>query len=109
MNLKNANQRHLHGDYTAPSDLERFNPGGYDNILFICNEWLDSNHYDLSDGETTFQEIEEAVARHGDVAMGIRSVGGREDKRGGISLNPPKESGWRRKDLEQVVVLTTYV
>lgn len=43
LNLQHVNLRHLQGDYTAPSDLKRIRPEGYDNVLFVGNDWLDSN------------------------------------------------------------------
>ena len=43
LNLRTVNLQHLQGDYTAPSDLRRIHPEEYDNILFVGNDWLDSN------------------------------------------------------------------
>ncbi|MEE4351812.1 MAG: hypothetical protein V2J25_02995 [Desulfatiglans sp.] len=40
---KGVTLRHLEGDYTSPSDLERINPKQYDNIVFLANSWLVSN------------------------------------------------------------------
>lgn len=34
--------RQLEGDYAAPSDLERINPAGYDNVLILGCDWLKS-------------------------------------------------------------------
>jgi hypothetical protein len=33
---------HLEGDYAAPSDLARINPMGYDNVVIVGCDWLDS-------------------------------------------------------------------
>ena len=62
----------------------------------------------LSGRETTFQEIEEAVARHGEIALGVRILANRLNKNGGITLNPPRDSTWRFTDSDEVVVLTSY-
>ncbi len=35
--------RHLEGDYTSVSDLQRIDPEQYDNIVFLSNSWLASN------------------------------------------------------------------
>lgn len=43
LTLRHVSLRHLHGDYTAPSDLSRIQPEEYDNILFLGNDRLDSN------------------------------------------------------------------
>ncbi|MDY6974301.1 MAG: ion channel DMI1, partial [Thermodesulfobacteriota bacterium] len=40
---KGVTLRHLEGDYTSPSDLQRINPEQYDNIVFLANSWLASN------------------------------------------------------------------
>ena len=40
---KGVTLRHLEGDYTSPSALERINPKQYDNIVFLANSWLVSN------------------------------------------------------------------
>lgn len=33
---------HLLGDYTSPSDLQRARPAGYDNIVLVGSDWLES-------------------------------------------------------------------
>ena len=43
LNLHHVELRQLHGDYTAVSDLQNINPAEYDNILFVTNDWMDSN------------------------------------------------------------------
>jgi hypothetical protein len=35
--------RHLEGDYTAPSDLRKIHPEGYDNIIILSNSWMSSS------------------------------------------------------------------
>ncbi len=35
--------QHFDGDYTYESDLLQVNPGGFDNIVFLGADWLDSN------------------------------------------------------------------
>lgn len=34
--------RHLEGDYTLQADLHRVAPDGYDNVVFLGSDWLDS-------------------------------------------------------------------
>ncbi len=34
--------RHLEGDYTVRADLERAGPAGYDNVILLGSDWLDS-------------------------------------------------------------------
>ena len=43
LNFKHVVLQQLHGDYTAVSDLNDINPAEYDNILFVANDWMDSN------------------------------------------------------------------
>jgi len=43
LTLENVELRHLHGDYTAPHDLQKANPENYSNIVMVCNSWLESN------------------------------------------------------------------
>ena len=43
LSLRNISLQHLHGDYTATSDLRRIRPEEYDNILVVANDWLDSH------------------------------------------------------------------
>ncbi len=39
---KRVQQKHLEGDYAAPSDLIRIDPNGYDNVVIVGCDWLDS-------------------------------------------------------------------
>jgi hypothetical protein len=39
---KRAKVKHIQADYAAPSDLQRADPGAYDNIIFIGNSWMES-------------------------------------------------------------------
>lgn len=34
--------RQMEGDYTAPVDLRRLDPGSYDNVILLGSDWLDS-------------------------------------------------------------------
>lgn len=67
-----------------------------------------AKHYGISDQEISFQQIQEMVFTMGDIALGIRTRSAPVARRGGVSLNPPRNSMWRLKDSNEIVVLTTY-
>ena len=47
--------------------------------------------------------------QYGDIALGVRQRGDKDDSAGGINLNPPRNFTFRLKDSDEVVVLTTYI
>lgn len=38
--LRRLSVQQIEADYTAPSDLERLRPAGYDNIVLLASDWL---------------------------------------------------------------------
>lgn len=64
--------------------------------------------YNLDDREITFEEMGNAVFHHGDIALGVRIAEKRDDANGGIWLNPPRDSQWRLRGEDELVILTTY-
>jgi hypothetical protein len=68
-----------------------------------------AGYYQLSGRETTFSEIGKAVARSGDIALGVRMAAKMTMPGGGIQLNPDRDSLFFLEPDDEVVVLTTYV
>ena len=196
IHLQHVKHRHLHGDYTVPSDLQRVNPAQYDNIVLLCNSWLESNEesdarsilgylllremlpkgtakpeilielmdpenerlfqrrsgevlisplilghivahvglrrdlnvlfeelftvdgaeiyfrsldsYNVPGGHMRFRDLQDAAARYGDIALGIRVLKDEDPLKGGITMNPSRDTGWDLDGTDELVVLTTY-
>jgi ion channel POLLUX/CASTOR len=55
---------HFEGDYTSPVDLRKMQPQGYDNIVFLANNWLAS--HEESDARTIlgYLVLQEILSRH---------------------------------------------
>ena len=186
--------RQLEGDYAAPKDLRRIDPGAYDNVVLVGNDWMESGEEAdartilgymmlrglLSSGEkpqilielldpenlpllrrrgdevlispmvlshmlaqvalrpevhaifeelfgpggaeinfiparrlglvdrrVSFLEIEAAATTIGRTAIGIRRAEGREQRGGGVLLNPPREQVVQLVEADDVVVVET--
>jgi hypothetical protein len=196
IHLHHVKHRHLHGDYTVPSDLQRVNPAQYDNIVLLSNSWLESNEesdarsilgylllremlskgtakpeilielmdpenerlfqrrrgevlisplilshivahvglrrdlnvvfeeyftvggaeiyfrslesYNVPGGHMRFRDLQDAAARYGDIALGIRVLKDEDPLKGGITMNPSRDTGWDLDGTDELVVLTTY-
>jgi hypothetical protein len=67
-----------------------------------------SGIYGIPDQDMSFQKIQERVFSMGDIALGIRIKNTPGAHKGGISLNPPKNSMWKLKQSDEIVALTTY-
>ena len=195
LNPKRVQLTHLEGDYAAPSDLAQVNPVGYDNVVIVGCDWLDSkqeadartilgllllkdilrreakkpdvlielldpeNHeifrreqeeviispmilshmlaqvalrsdlnaifhdlfssggteifflpaetYELANREVNFHDVQDAVARRGDTAVGVRIHAESLSTSGGVHLNPDRKRTWTMQAEDEIVVLTT--
>ena len=195
LNPKRVQLTHLEGDYAAPSDLVQVNPVGYDKVVLVGCDWLDSkeeadartilgllllketlrgkakkpdvlielldpeNHevfrreqeeviitpmilshmlahvalrpdlnaifhdlfssggmevsfyasesYDLAGREVDFHDVQDAVARGGDTAVGVRIQAECLSASGGVHLNPDRKRTWTLQAEDEIVVLTT--
>ena len=66
---------------------------------------LDS--YNIPGGHMGFRDLQNAVARFGDIALGIRVLKEKDTSNGGITLNPPRDTSWDLDGKDELVVLTT--
>ncbi|MFC1580340.1 ion channel DMI1 [Thermodesulfobacteriota bacterium] len=61
------------------------------------------------EGDTlTFDEISIKVLAQGDIALGLLKRNNQGSMKERMFLNPPKDSVWPIKDIEECIVLTTY-
>jgi hypothetical protein len=64
-----------------------------------------ASEYDLDPGQVRFEEIDRAVAAHGEVALGIRRTG---EPGSGITLNPDRALEWSLAPDDEIVVLASF-
>jgi hypothetical protein len=81
---------------------ELFGPGGPEIIFRPPAD------YALQDRDVTFQQIEQAAAAHGEIALGVRPHDSRGAFGGGIALNPVRDRSFALTASDEIVVLTTY-
>lgn len=195
IDLERLQLRHIEGDYTLPAELLHLEPGGFDNIVLMASERMDTGEeadartilaclllddllpesesrpdilvelmdpenlslferqndeilvtplilshmlaqvalrrelravfdvlfgpggaeiffrkardYGVTGREVDFGDLQEAVARCGEVALGLRLAAGQRGSRG-IHLNPDRALSWNLGEEDELVVLSTY-
>ncbi|MDX1546212.1 MAG: hypothetical protein R3247_04455 [Rhodothermales bacterium] len=188
--------RHLVGDYTRRTDLERAEPEAYDNVILLSSDWLDTGEesdartilgylllrallpeetsrpevlvelvdpanarlfrkrtgeviispvilshilahaalrpeltvifedlfgpggpeiffraasdYGLDGRSVGFAEVQQAAARNGEVALGVRLYSSDGSLEGGVRLNPSRTAHWTLGPGDEVIVLVRY-
>jgi ion channel POLLUX/CASTOR len=75
---------------------ELFGPGGAEIMFRPVTGW------ELHDRSSTFRRMEQVAARHGDIALGVRTAAA--DSRI-ITLNPPRDREWTLTAGDDVIVL----
>jgi hypothetical protein len=80
---------------------ELFGPSGAD-VSFVP-----TSRYGTAGTDVRFVDLEERVAAHGDVALGVRLRPDEAGRAPTLLLNPPREQRWTLAADDEVVVLTT--
>jgi hypothetical protein len=81
---------------------ELFGPGGAE-IFFHP-----PRAYDAEGSEVTFESVQRAAARRGEIALGVRLESAPTRAGAGLHLNPPRTQSFTLGPADDVVVLTTY-
>jgi hypothetical protein len=81
---------------------ELFGPGGAE-IFFHP-----PRAYDAEGNEVTFESVQRAAARRGEIALGVRLESAPTRAGAGLHLNPPRTQSFTLGPADDVVVLTTY-
>ncbi len=67
-----------------------------------------ADSYGLLDTEVGFEEIQRAVAKHNETALGLRRARG-ANERAELLINPPRSQRWTLRGGDELVVLANYV
>lgn len=81
---------------------ELFGPGGAEIFFRSCRD------YGMEGRDASFQDVRQAAARRGEIALGLRRSAESAKIDGGIYLNPPPDERWTLAPHDEILVLTTY-
>ena len=81
---------------------ELFGPGGAEIFFRSASE------FGVLGSECSFPELQRRAAARGEIALGIRVEAEIRTVRGGVHLNPDRESRWQLGIDDEIVVLATY-
>ena len=79
---------------------ELFSPGGCDIAFRGIGD------YDLTPGGYVFANVQQAADARGEIAIGLRRHGRRQDRNGGVLLNPGRDERLELAARDELVVLT---
>jgi len=78
-----------------------FSSGGTEIFFFPAET------YELANREVNFRDVQDAVARRGETAVGVRIHAESLSASGGVHLNPDLKRTWTMQAEDEIVVLTT--